>query len=126
MPGPSDTAANEWLELITQAGGADWEIVLLSTIPDSHSTGGTVITDFAPVPVPRDSSTWSTPASRQTHMLVDVDFGTATVDSVPVAWLIRDDSSNPVHSALLAGGGMPVAADSDVTLPGSQVTITVI
>jgi len=126
MPGPSDAAANEWLELVTQAGGADWEIVLLSTIPDAHSTGGTVITDFDPQPVPRDSSTWSTPASRRTHMLTDVNFGTATVDSVPVAWLIRDDSSNPVHSSLLAGGGLPVTAGSAVILPGSQVTITLI
>jgi hypothetical protein len=126
MPGPSDAAANEWLELVTQAGGPDWEIVLLSTIPDTHSTGGTVITDFDPQPVPRDSSTWSTPTSRQTHMLTDVDFGTATVDSVPVAWLLRDDSSNPVHSSLLAGGGLSVAAGSEVTLPGTQVTITLI
>jgi hypothetical protein len=125
MPGPSDAAANEWLELITQAGGPDWEIVLLSTLPDSHSTGGTVITDFAAQPVPRDSSTWSTPASRQTHMLTDVDFGTATVDSVAVAWLIRDSAHNPVHSALLAGGGITITADSDAILPGSQVFITV-
>jgi ABC-type antimicrobial peptide transport system permease subunit len=125
MPGPSDAAANEWLELVTQAGGADWEIVLLSTLPDSHSTGGTVITDFDPQPVPRDSSTWSTPASRQTHMLTDVDFGVATIDSVPVAWLIRDAAHNPVHSCLLAGGGLSVVTGSPVGLAGSQVTITI-
>jgi hypothetical protein len=48
-----------------------------------------------------------------------------TVDAVPVAWLIRDAAHNPVHSSLLAGGGMSVTAGSGVVLPGSQVTITV-
>lgn len=125
MPSLSDASANENLELFTQSGGADWELVLLSTEPDAKSSGGTVITDLDAVAVSRDSSSWSTPASRSTHLVFDPFFGAATVATVAVAWLLREGDGTPVHSGLLAGRGISIGVGSEVNIAGSQVSIKV-
>jgi hypothetical protein len=128
MPAPSDTAAAEILQGYTRAGGT-WELVLLSTRPDEHSQGGTVITDVDPYVVDRDSSTWAAAddVSRSVWMsATSVDLGVyaGASDVVAVAWALRDPGTlEHLHSSLLAGAGIRIGVGGEVNIPGNQVRL---
>ena len=125
----SDDFAHEILSLVTTAGGS-WWLALIESRPESAADLLAAVPGdlcpIAPVEVPRDSLTWSTPAGREVHLLADVSMPASTGDCSPAAWVLFDDEALTVPRVrgwlpdLISG---PLPSGSAVFIPGDSINL---
>lgn len=130
MAASSDAFANDALTLVTTAGGSWWLGILESRPQSAADLAAAVPGDVAPIAaieIHRNSSTWTTPAARLSHLAADVHMPASSGICSPAAWCLFADSAmtTPVTCGWLADSLTgPLPSGSALIIPAATVSLS--